>query len=697
MKTILYLLAILLPAFTSAQPAIEWQRCYGGSGDEYPGRIRTVDGGYIIVSTSASADGMVNNSHGNFDAWVVKMDQYGIIEWKKCYGGSGYDYGRSIFEDPSGGYIVCGGTSSNDGNVSGGHSDSNGSIADIWIFKIDLTGNLIWQRCLGGSSIEDFAKFSLCTDGGLLVTCQNYSDDGDVEGFHASSNEVSSSWGNPDIWVVKLSNLGSIIWQQCLGGSGRDHGEVIEDINGGYLVFGSTTSNDGDVVGFHDNLDLPSNFLYSNSDIWVIKLNDAGNIMWQACLGGSSDDDCSYMQPVIPSNDGGYLVVGNTTSSDGDVVGYHLGLDSLYQEGYWNGSTYVEGIWYYWRSSDTWIVKLDASGNIAWQRCLGGTADEYLNHISSGQDGYLLAGSTSSDDGDVVGYHAGAISYATDIWIVQLDESGDILWQRCLGGSQHDWFADGKLMDDGYLFNCQTSSVNGDVTGYHPGMTSSGERTNDAWIFKTDFAGNMIWQKCLGGTGDDYIERVEPTESGYFFVGFTNSIDGDVVGFHEPPDSVEVNLFSFGDIWVGNIDLNGELINQLCLGGSNDDDFIDFLYTGDGYLIQGVTKSNDGDVTGHYGSSDIWLVQLSNVVGVEETTQANMALFPNPASDRITVITDQDFSNDSYIVYDAQGRALLQGVLTSRKNEIAVESLSQGIYTLRTVGAGVGAVKFMKE
>jgi hypothetical protein len=252
-------------------------------------------------------------------------------------------------------------------------------------------------------------------------------------------------------------------------------------------------------------------------------------------------------------------------------------------------------------------------------------------------------------------------------------------------------------MDDGYLFRGSTSSVNGDVTGYHPGMTSSGVRTYDAWIFKTDFAGNMIWQKCLGGTGDERIQRLEPTESGYFFVGFTNSTDGDVVGFHEPPDSVEVDYYSFGDIWVGNLDYNGELINQLCLGGSNDDDFIGFLDTGDGYLIQGVSESNDGDVTGYYGGSDIWLVQLSNVVGVEETSTVNMALFPNPAHDRITLITGQDLSNDSYIVYDAQGRAMLYGVLTSRKNEIIVESLSPGIYTLRTVGAGIGSVKFMKE
>ncbi len=656
--------------------------------------LNTADGGYLMVSQSSSQDGMVNCNNGLLDVWVVKMDAYGLIDWKRCYGGSSEDRISGVIQTSDGGYVICMRAyafdgEGNDGDMSVCYANEWGSFTDVWVFKIDSYGNLVWQRCLGGSGNDSLGRIKEQTDGGVILFGSTSSHDGDVVGLHGSS----------DIWIVKLDSQGNLVWQRCLGGS---QSEGIRSVStseeGGFMIVGTTESNDGDVVGFHDSLDSTSNFVYSNSDIWIIKLNDAGNIIWQACLGGSSYDDCFYMQPVIPSNDGGYLVVGHTTSSDGDVVGYHLGLvDSIYQEGYWNGSTYVDAFWYYLRSWDTWVVKLDASGNIAWQRCLGGTADEYLSPISSGQDGYLLAGSTNSDDGDVVGYHAGAVSYASDAWIVQLNESGNIVWQRCLGGAQSDGVGEVKLMDDGYLFIGSTSSVNGDVTGYHPGMTSSGERTYDAWIFKTDFAGNMIWQQCLGGTGDEDIQHLEPTESGYFFVGFTNSIDGDVVGFHEPPDSVEVDNFSFRDIWVGNLDLNGELINQLCLGGSNDDDFIGFLDTGEGYLIQGVTESNDGDVTGYYGGRDIWLVQLSNMVGVEETTQANMVIFPNPASDRITVITDHDFSNDSYIVYDAQGRAVLQGVLTTLKNEITVESLSPGIYTLRTVGAGVGSVKFMKE
>ncbi len=573
--------------------------------------INTAEGGYIMAVVSDSNDGMVNGNHGYFDIWVVKMDAFGIVEWKRCYGGSGAEWDCEVIQSSDGGYIIRSNVSDiigdgNDGDMSGCYSDEWGHFQDVWVFKIDTFGNLQWQRCIGGNGYDRI-----------------YS--------------------------------------------------IMEGADGGVLLCGETDSEDGDVVGLH-----------GSGDIWIVKLDDEGNIVWQRCLGGSGGD---YSSVVSPSNDGGYIVLGLTSSSDGDVLGYHDGLDSNYYDGYWD--------YFYW--DDAWIVKLDASGNILWQRCLGGTANDYLRTISSIQDGYLLAGYTSSDDGDVVGYHAGVISDALDAWIVQLNESGNIVWQRCLGGAQSDGVGEVKLMDDGYLFRGSTSSVNGDVTGYHPGMTSSGVRTYDAWIFKTDFAGNMIWQQCLGGTGDEDIQHLEPTESGYFFVGFTNSIDGDVVGFHEPPDSVEVDNFSFGDIWVGNLDLNGELINQVCLGGSYEDGLTGFLDTGDGYLIQGVTESNDGDVTGHYGSLDIWLVQLSNMVGVEETTQANMALFPNPASDRITVITDHDFSNDSYIVYDAQGRAVLQGVLTTLKNEIAVESLSPGIYTLRTVGAGVGSVKFMKE
>jgi hypothetical protein len=251
MKKILLLLLFILVGFYSfAQPSINWQKCLGGSIDREGGLSiqQTADGGYILSGRTESNNGDVSGNQGNSDAWVVKLTSLGVIQWQKCLGGSGPDEGFSIQQTIDGGYILAGRTESSDGDVSGNYGGS-----DAWVIKLSNLGAILWQKCLGGSLYDIGSSIQQTTDGGYILAGHTYSSDGDVSGNH----------GDSDAWVIKLSNLGSIQWQKCLGGSLNDTGSSIQQTtDGGYILAGQTRSNNGDVSGNQ-----------GSADAWVVKLS----------------------------------------------------------------------------------------------------------------------------------------------------------------------------------------------------------------------------------------------------------------------------------------------------------------------------------------------------------------------------------------------------------------------------------------
>jgi hypothetical protein len=270
-----------------------------------------------MAGGSPSVDGDVTGNHGLTDFWIVKLDTTGDIQWQKSLGGSGYDrtdYDQSICQTADGGYIVAGYSNSNDGDVSGNHGGY-----DYWIVKLNSNGHVQWQKCLGGSNDDLATSIKQTADGGYIVAGYSNSNHGDVSGNHG---------GNNDCWVVKLDASGNIQWQKCLGGTYDEVASSVQQTaDGGYIVGGHSNSNDGDVNGNHGSF----------NDAWLVKLNVSGNIQWQKCLGGTYDEGANAVQQTA---DGGYVAVGlSDSNNDGDVSGNH---------GYPLGT------------EDYWIVKLDA-------------------------------------------------------------------------------------------------------------------------------------------------------------------------------------------------------------------------------------------------------------------------------------------------------------------------------------------------
>lgn len=412
-KTILLFTLICNLQFALAQaPAIEWQKALGGGSTELGGTIdQTADGGYIVVGQTLSTDGDVLGNVGGYSYWVVKINNLGVLQWQKTFGGSGEDFAQSVQQTNDGGYIIAGYTYSNDGDITG----SRGGL-DCWIIKLNSIGTLQWQKTLGGSLDDNAQNIQQTQDGGYIVTGWTASNNGDVTGNH----------GSYDYWVVKLNSTGIIQWQKALGGSSTDDARSIhQTIDGGYIVAGYAVSNNGDVTGNH-----------GSADYWVVKLTSLGVMQWQRTLGGSATDIASSIKQT---SDGGYIVAGTTDSTDGDVTGNHGG-------------------------EDAWVVKLNASGTILWQKTFGGTRGDYALDIQqTNEGGYIVAMYSSSNNGDVF---VALGNY--DYWIVKLSESGIIQWQKTMGGTDSEYANSIQITNDnGYVVAGTTFSNNVDVTGNH--------------------------------------------------------------------------------------------------------------------------------------------------------------------------------------------------------------------------------------
>jgi hypothetical protein len=346
---------------------IQWAKCYGGTQgcEDIHSIIQTSDGGYVFAANSCSNDGDVSGNHGSSDCWVVKLNDTGVIQWQKCYGGSLDDYSECIVQTIDGGFILVGTTNSNDGDVSGNHGSQ-----DYWVVKLNDTGAIQWSKCYGGSNLDNALSIKQTTDRGYIIAGLSDSQDGDVTGNHGSQG---------DAWIIKIDTVGTIQWEKCYGGSNFDGAwSILQTLDGGYIFAGYTASIDGDVIGNHGGVE----------DFWVVKLSDTGATQWAKCYGGSGDD---LAYTILQNSDSTYMVSGYSTSTDGNVTGNH---------GY----------------EDFWLIKLNNNGNLIWEKSYGGSStDEAFSMTKTNDGGYAMAGWSGSHDGDATLNHG---SY--DFWVVKL-------------------------------------------------------------------------------------------------------------------------------------------------------------------------------------------------------------------------------------------------------------------------------------
>jgi|GEM_PF-2149318 len=363
-----------------------FQKTYGGTESEYNNIIKnTTDGGFILLDSSNSNDFDVTRrstfKYPGFDLWIVKLSPDYQIKWEKCFGGSGDEWSVDIIQTQDGGFAAIANTCSNDGDVSGYNGNQ-----DIWVIKLDSDGNLLWQKCLGGTLLEAGKRIHETSDGGFLVIGDTNSNDLNVSGNH----------GSYDAWVVKLApatgNIPPAIeWQRCFGGSKGDTGlDVVEESHGNYLLVGSSESTDGDLSGISKYIGY-----------WIASFDSNRNITRQARYGGSNGADAT---DFIRTSDGNYLISGYTNSYDGNVTGKH-------------------------GKSDIWIVKVNKEFELLWEKCLGGDGydnNPYLIERKPGQ--YIIKGYTDSNNGDITKSYGNG-----DLWVVKINDTPTIEWESSIG------------------------------------------------------------------------------------------------------------------------------------------------------------------------------------------------------------------------------------------------------------------------
>ncbi len=240
---------------------IEWLQSFGGTSDEIGNTVIPLDdGGVIVAGTAFSDDGDVTNHIGSADFWVIRLDADGNIIWDNCFGGNMEDRARKIIKTQDGNFVILGTAFSQDGNV----SNPLGGV-DFWLIKINIDGQLIWERSLGGSSADQGSDLIETSDGNLIITGEVLSNNGDVDGNH----------GLTDAWVAKLDTNGNLIWQNALGGTMVDYFLSIKEADdGGFVATGNTFSDNGDV-----SINLGA------SDVWLVKLDANGNLLWEQSIG----------------------------------------------------------------------------------------------------------------------------------------------------------------------------------------------------------------------------------------------------------------------------------------------------------------------------------------------------------------------------------------------------------------------------
>jgi hypothetical protein len=682
MKLIFSLLLIITLSNSSiAQPDIDWQKCLGGTTNEFGRSIQqTTDGGYIIAGGSTSNNGDVTGNHGGEDIWIVKLNSLGNITWQKSLGGSGYDFAYWIQQTADGGYIIAGQTHSNDGDVTG-----NNGGRDVWIVKLSSVGAITWQKTLGGTSTDDAPFIQQTTDGGYIIAGHTFSTDGDVTSNH----------GGSDVWVVKLDSLGNITWQKSLGGLNNDKGQsILQTADGGYVVAGYSQSNDGDVTGNH-----------GNNDMWIVKLDSLGNIIWQKSLGGTSVDAAFSMQQTT---DGGYVVAGYSQSNNGDATGNHGDFDM-------------------------WIIKLDSLGSIMWQKSLGGTDYDRASFIQQTLDGgYVISGYSQSNDGDVTVNHG---DY--DMWIVKLDSLGTIMWQKSLGGTNYDYNTSIQQTTDlGYIIIGYTWSNNGDVSGNHGNydmwvikLTNCQINTVDTrsecdslvWIDGLTYTSNnnTSTHNIVGSFGCDSLVTLDLTINSTFSSIQTQFIcQGDsllIYGVYQNTggtyyDSLQtmngcdsilsttllvnslpnVNLASFNPDTLCNNASVVVLPNANPIGGN---------YSGNGVIGSNFNPSTAGigthEIIYTYTdgnsciNSDTTIVTVDVCTGIDNiSTDFGIIIYPNPSIGQFTIEKPSDLNKEVQVkLLDATSKLILEKVIPigKQKVEMDIRNYSKGIYYLHLI------------
>ena len=414
----------IFPPFKNRQdPQIHQLKCIGGTGEDnilYVIKLR--DGNYLSCGFTDSHNGDFDAKNGGTDAFLIKTDNAGNIIWTNIYGGSRDEVFYNIIETATGDILAIGTAGSNDKQVTDHHGTPG--TDDIWLVKTNSNGQLIKERCYGGSKSESTFDLGMSEgimidkNGNILFVGETNSNDGNVSGNH----------GDYDGWLVKVnSGTFDMIKSTTIGTANYEAAYNIYEINGNLFITGSN-SEVAFTTASADSVEEHGGGFATKIDATTF------NTIWYRSYGGSGSE---YLNASVKSQDENLVLSGHAASTDGDCVGNNgnfntwtwkinvidgsiiwknfagavqahsaaFNLTATQDGGFAAMGTVVEN-----SNPDAFVVKIDANGKTEWTRRFGGSGiDMILGGVEENNGSLLLGGLTSSNDGDVSGFHGGPL------------------------------------------------------------------------------------------------------------------------------------------------------------------------------------------------------------------------------------------------------------------------------------------------
>jgi hypothetical protein len=385
----------------------------GSKNDVFNSLVKTADGGYAILGYTQSKDGDITTKvDENFDFWLLKYAADNTLLWSKTFGGSKDDRGADVIQTQDGGFALLGYSQSIDQDVS-----LNAGSQDFWFIKLTADGAISWQKTFGFSGADYGTVLTETNDNGYLITGVL---DVTASGGLGNENKAQRHAGG-DIWAIKLNNIGDLEWSKYYGGSFTDTALGIEKTaDNGFIIVASSDSDDSDITNNKGTYDF-----------WVFRITSEGVLVWEQNFGGSEIDEA---RAIAASDDGNFIIVGDTRSKDVDVSNN-------------NGA------------ADIWILKISPAGTLIWEKTIGAAGFDVARSISKTQDnGFLISGSSRSSA-------AGFINQGqNDALLIKINSEGGIEWQETAGGSEIDFLYDAIELNNSTIIAVgESNSADGDI------------------------------------------------------------------------------------------------------------------------------------------------------------------------------------------------------------------------------------------
>ena len=496
-----------------------------------------------------------------------------------------------------------------------------------------------------------------------------------------------------------------VFWEKSFGGKQAEYLlDALPTPDYGFILAGSSLS---------DKSGNKEAARKGNYDYCLWKIRENGAIDWQKSFGGSKND---LLISTQATKDGGYILAGTSDSPiSADKTEAAIG------------------------QQDLWILRLDAAGNLLWQKTIGGLAEEQLACVVQTSDGGFVIGASSASDKYLAKkseskkntiYKDADSRGNLDYWVIKLDKSGTLEWQKTMGGNYLDQLRSIAQTSDG---NYLVGGVSNSGLGFEKNQKSEGE--NDFWFMKLDPKGNLLWQQTYGGKGDDQLYTVLQTnDKNYVVAGNTNGAtpkgnspqgsdfmllkldqSGAVLWeklYSNGTDDVLTNLVKNKDETLllcgysrGNskkktegtesykvikIDKDGEELWRKNVDKKGKNVLNKAIETRDGgYVLAGT---NSDSLT-----SDFWVVKLKDLKK-PEAVKATIEAFPNPASSFTNIIIGFEYNTGTASLYDLAGRQLQRFPITSRTVPIDLSGLPEGIYIINiATNNGHEGIKVIKQ